>query len=278
MKNSNEGLSCKLDENFKRVYNNVFGTPYSDAKLPKELVYLINNTSYEIKNIIAAGPCYTTTGYKFFVLTSTEIHLVKVGFLGNKKRTILLSDIKCVKEGKKSFGFKALNVSFFNAKNVFEVFIRPNDAAQRLLSLLTQELELNCKQIDETKINNISVEDNETLFVDEKQKSVDTGIKKESKVGLFAALKKRNSYIEDLEYLLEDKMLTKHEVSCVKNWILSGANAVSYDFDNEYDNFTCFQNTLEDLKSLLDDNKINKNDFNTEKSKLFDVFSIKLKE
>ncbi|EHL2884853.1 hypothetical protein KDH02_002541 [Salmonella enterica] len=277
MKNYNEGFSCRLDEDFKRAYNYVFSIPYSDVNLPKELVYLINNTIPKIENIIAAGPCYTTSGYKFFVLTNKEIHLAKVGFWGGKKRTILLSDIKCVKEGKKSFGFKALDVSFPNAKNTFEIFIKPNEAAQRLLSLLTQELQFNSEKLNEVEIANGSIEDKNVSYVDEK-KSVDIGIQKKSKMGLLAALKKRNSYIEDLDYLLEDKLLTRHELSCVKDWILSGANAVSYDFDDEHDNFTCLQDMLENLKSLLDDNKINKNEFNVEKLKLFDMFSIKLKE
>lgn len=274
MKDSQPG---KLDDAFNQAYSLIFNKPFSGVSLPKELIYLINNINPKIENIVAAGPCYATGGYKFFVLTNKEIYLSKVGFCGNKKRVILLSDIKEVREGKKSFGFKALDVSFPNAKNTFELFIKPNEAARRLLSLLTQELQFNSEKINEVEIANGSIEDKNVSYVDEK-KSVDIGIQKKSKMGLLAALKKRNSYIEDLDYLLEDKLLTRHELSCVKDWILSGANAVSYDFDDEHDNFTCLQDMLENLKSLLDDNKINKNEFNVEKLKLFDMFSIKLKE
>lgn len=264
----------KLDDTFNQAYSLIFNKSFSSGRLPKELIYLINNVTPRIENIVAAGPCYATGGYKFFVLTNKEIYLAKVGFCGKKKRTILLSDIKNVKEGKNSMGFKALEISFPHAKHIFEIFIKPNDAAQRLLTVLTSNYQVNNKTSNEASLIVVSTENIKPEFP--KNKSVDTDNNKISKMGLFTALKKRHEYIEELSYLQDDKILTSKESDCVKKWILSGTNAISFDFDDKIDNFNCLKDSLESLDSLLKEKQINKNDFNEEKVNILKAFSIEI--
>lgn len=266
----------KLDDTFNQAYSLIFNKSFSSGRLPKELIYLINNVTPRIENIVAAGPCYATGGYKFFVLTNKEIYLAKVGFCGKKKRTILLSDIKNVKEGKNSMGFKALEISFPHAKHIFEIFIKPNDAAQRLLTVLTSNYQVNNKTSNEASLIVVSTENIKPEFPKNKNKSVDTDNNKISKMGLFAALKKRHEYIEELSYLQDDKILTSKESDCVKKWILSGTNAISFDFDDKIDNFNCLKDSLESLDSLLKEKQINKNDFNEEKVNILKAFSIEI--
>ncbi|EDT6781649.1 hypothetical protein AC861_003484 [Salmonella enterica subsp. enterica] len=264
----------ELDDTFNQAYSLIFNKSFSSGRLPKELIYLINNVTLRIENIVAAGPCYATGGYKFFVLTNKEIYLAKVGFCGKKKRIILLSDIKSVKDGKNSMGFKALEISFPHAKHIFEIFIKPNDAAQRLLAVLTSNYQVNNKTSNEASLIVASTENIKSEFPE--NKSVDTDNNKISKMGLFAALKKRHEYIEELSYLQDDKILTSKESDCVKKWILSGTNAISFDFDDKIDNFNCLKDSLESLDSLLKEKQINKNDFNEEKANILKAFSIEI--
>lgn len=266
----------KLDGAFNQAYSLIFNKSFSGSSLPKELIYLINNITPKIENIVAAGPCYATGGYKFFILTNKEIHLAKVGFCGKKKRTILLSDIKNIKEGKNSMGFKALEVSFPHAKHTFEIFIKPNDAAQRLLTVLTSSYQVDNEIPNEANSIVASTENIKFESPENENNSVDTYNNKISKMGLFAALKKRHEYIEELSYLQDDKILTSKESDCVKKWILSGANAISFDFDDEIDNFNCLKDSLESLDSLLKEKQINKNDFNEEKVNILKAFSIEV--
>ncbi|EDS0771525.1 hypothetical protein GRZ17_004042 [Salmonella enterica] len=278
MMNVSQGLKGsqpgELDDTFNQAYSLIFNKSFSSGRLPKELIYLINNVTLRIENIVAAGPCYATGGYKFFVLTNKEIYLAKVGFCGKKKRTILLSDIKSVKDGKNSMGFKALEISFPHAKHIFEIFIKPNDAAQRLLAVLTSNYQVNNKTSNEASLIVASTENIKSEFPE--NKSVDTDNNKISKMGLFAALKKRHEYIEELSYLQDDKILTSKESDCVKKWILSGTNAISFDFDDKIDNFNCLKDSLESLDSLLKEKQINKNDFNEEKANILKAFSIEI--
>lgn len=273
MKDSQPG---KLDDAFNQAYSLIFNKPFSWVGLPKELIYLINNVNPKIENIVAAGPCYATGGYKFFVLTNKEIYLAKVGLFGKKNRTILLSDIKNINDGKNSMGFKALEISFTNAKHIFEIFIKPNDAAQRLLSVLTTNDQVDNKTSIEISSIVSSAENIKFESPENENKSVNTDANKISKVGLFAALKKRHEYIEELSYLQEDEILTSKESDCVKKWILSGSNAISFDFDDEMDNFNCLRDSLESLDSLLKEKQINKNDFNEEKINILKAFSIEV--
>ncbi|EBG8826275.1 hypothetical protein FJQ28_11275 [Salmonella enterica] len=278
MMNVSQGLKGsqpgELDDTFNQAYSLIFNKSFSSGRLPKELIYLINNVTLRIENIVAAGPCYATGGYKFFVLTNKEIYLAKVGFCGKKKRIILLSDIKGVKDGKNSMGFKALEISFPHAKHIFEIFIKPNDAAQRLLAVLTSNYQVNNKTSNEASLIVASTENIKSEFPE--NKSVDTDNNKISKMGLFAALKKRHEYIEELSYLQDDKILTSKESDCVKKWILSGTNAISFDFDDKIDNFNCLKDSLESLDSLLKEKQINKNDFNEEKANILKAFSIEI--
>ncbi|ECL6015487.1 hypothetical protein WF022_003850 [Salmonella enterica] len=278
MMNVSQGLKGsqpgELDDTFNQAYSLIFNKSFSSGRLPKELIYLINNVTLRIENIVAAGPCYATGGYKFFVLTNKEIYLAKVGFCGKKKRIILLSDIKSVKDGKNSMGFKALEISFPHAKHIFEIFIKPNDAAQRLLAVLTSNYQVNNKTSNEASLIVASTENIKSEFPE--NKSVDTDNNKISKMGLFAALKKRHEYIEELSYLQDDKILTSKESDCVKKWILSGTNAISFDFDDKIDNFNCLKDSLESLDSLLKEKQINKNDFNEEKANILKAFSIEI--
>lgn len=273
MKDSQPG---KLDDAFNQAYSLIFNKPFSGVSLPKELIYLINNVNPKIENIVAAGPCYATGGYKFFVLTNKEIYLSKVGFCGKKKRVILLSDIKEVREGKKRWGFKILEVSFLHAKHIFEICIDSNEAALRLLDILTSDISVDGKNSNEVNLIPALSEGREIESFEDKNKSVDVDNNKKSSMGLFAALKKRHEYIEELSYLQEDKILTSKESDCVKKWILSGSNAISFDFDDKMDNFNCLKDSLESLDSLLKEKQINKNDFNEEKINILKAFSIEV--